>query len=50
MQGVISLPDVTSCDKSFYSNFDPQSFKTQNEQFDTYCINMFGKIHQNEKD
>ena len=34
---------------SFYRNFDWQPLKTQNGQSQTFCINMYGKIHQNDK-
>ena len=34
---------------SFYRNFDWHPLKIQNGQFHTYCINMYGIIHQNEK-
>ena len=33
----------------FIENFDQQPLRIQNGQFHTYCINMYGIIHQNEK-
>ena len=32
-----------------HRNFERQTLKIQNGQFHTYCINMYGIIHQNEK-
>ena len=34
---------------AFYRNFEWQRLKIQNGQFHSYCINMYGIIHQNEK-
>ena len=34
---------------SYYNNFDRQPLKIQNGQFHTYCITMYGIIHQNQK-
>ena len=33
----------------FYRNFDQQPLKILNEQFHTYCMNMYGIICQNEE-
>ena len=40
--------DGNTCISS-YRNFDWKPLKIQKEEFDTYCINVYGIIHQNVK-